>query len=203
MTSLTVSFSGTSSVLRADFFPEITLNPNYNYCCALLDFSTYHSIPNISEEKGNNVCTFKRRIKQKDKDSEGKDVFEEKLYSIALPTGAYEVEDILKYIKAKLEKEKIKLTYEISVATSKVQISFDTEIEWVEGTVLNVLGFKKPGEVYKKNWVYHSDRIVKITDIDLIRIECDIVSQTYINGRLCHTIHQFSSCKVEPGHKFI
>lgn len=35
--SLTVTFSGTSSVLQVDFLPEIILNEDCDYSCALLD----------------------------------------------------------------------------------------------------------------------------------------------------------------------
>lgn len=35
--SFTVAFSGTSSVLRSDFLPEILLDEQYDYSCALLD----------------------------------------------------------------------------------------------------------------------------------------------------------------------
>lgn len=36
--SLTVAFSGTSPVLQAHFFPEIDLDADSSYSCALLDF---------------------------------------------------------------------------------------------------------------------------------------------------------------------
>lgn len=193
MSSFTVAFTGKSSVLRADFFPEIILDPNANYSCALLDFTTYNSIANIIEGKNNE---FKYRYKNKN-------VYEEK--TISLPTSMYEVEDILKYLKSEFNTSKISLTYDISEASSTVQISFDPEIEWTDGTVLNVIGFSKVDDsrIFKKGWKYRSDHIAKITDIDVIRIECDIVSGSYINGKHCHTIHQFSNCKVPPGYKFI
>lgn len=41
--SLIVAFSGTSTVLRAHFFPEIMLDADSNYCCALLDLIIYDS----------------------------------------------------------------------------------------------------------------------------------------------------------------
>lgn len=41
--SLTVSFSGSSSVLRADFLPEIILDEQYDYFCALLDLIVVNS----------------------------------------------------------------------------------------------------------------------------------------------------------------
>lgn len=193
MTSFTVAFTGKSSVLQADFFPEITLDPNANYSCALLDFSTYNSIANIIQDKNNE---FKYISKGSPKDEEK---------TIKLPTSMYEVEDILKYLKSELIASKISLTYDISEASSTVQISFDTDITWTGGTILNVIGFKIEGEskLFKKGWKYRSEHIVKITDIDVIRIECDIVSGSYINGSHCHTIHQFSNCKVPPGYKFI
>lgn len=44
MTSLrTIAFSGTSSVLQANFFPEITIDSDSNYSCALLDLIIYDS----------------------------------------------------------------------------------------------------------------------------------------------------------------
>lgn len=200
MASLTVSFTGKSSVLRADFFPEISLDPYADYCCALLDFTTYNSIPNIIEGK-NNEFKFK---KEKTKAGGGKNAeYEEK--TIELPTSMYEIEDILKYLRSELNAMKVSLTYDISEASSTVQISFDPEIIWLGGTLLNVIGFKNDNNsrTFKSKWKYRSDHIAKITDIDVIRIECDIISGSYINGKLCHTIHQFSNCKVAPGYKFI
>lgn len=205
MTSYTFAFTGTSSVLRSNFFPEIKLDPNSDYCCGLLDFTSYNSIPNIIEKK-NNEFTFEYKVEERKKDIKGKETINHvvKKKTISLPTGAYEVLDILNYLKAELASEKINLTYEVSVASSKVKIIFGTTITWTAGSVLNVIGFHRADSLtFNKNWVYWSSSIVKITDIDVIRIECDIVSGSYINGRHCHTIHQFSHCKVNPGFKFI
>lgn len=192
MTSFTVAFTGSSSVLQADFFPEIMLEADANYYCALLDFTSYNSIPNITEGRNNEllyICT----------EAEGGK-------SIALPTGAYEVEDILRYLKMAFAEDNISLEYEISAATSKVQISFDRAIERQGGTVLDVIGFRNNSErsrVFERHQKYRSEQIVRITNIDIIRIECDIASGAYVNGKACHTIHQFSHCKVGTGHKFI
>lgn len=193
MTSFTVAFTGRSSVLQANFFPEIVLDANANYSCALLDFSTYNSIANIIEGK-NNEFKFKNNVNNDE-------------ISIALPTSMYEVEDILKYLKSELIAHNISLRYDISEASSTVQISFDTDITWTGGNILNVIGFSGGDnsnfKTFEKGEQYRSDHIVKISDIDVIRIECDIVSGSYINGKHCHTIHQFSNCKVPPGYKFI
>lgn len=107
MTSLTVTFTGTSSVLQADFFPEISLDPNGSYCCALLDFSTYNSIPNIIQGKNNEFKYRKNSVANKER-------------IIQLPTSMYEVEDILNYLKAELHADRISLTYNISEGSSTV-----------------------------------------------------------------------------------
>lgn len=207
MTSFTVSFTGTTSVLRASFFPEIVLDPSADYCCALLDFTSYNSIPNIIERK-NNEFTCKYKLKENKKDKNGKnqmvDVIKEK--TVALSMGAYEVEDILKYLKSELAAPKVSLIYEISEVSSTVQIAFDPKIEWIGGTLFNVIGFQNSStqdRTFLSKTFYRSDHIAKITTIDVIRIECDIASGSYINGKHCHTIHQFSHCKVKPGYKFI
>lgn len=193
MASFTVVFTGNSSVLQADFFPEIVLDPNAQYSCALLDFSTYNSIANIVEGKNNEL---KYKIKS---------LPESEIKTIKLPTSMYEVDDILKYLKSEFRTGNVSLTYDISEASSTVQITFDNDVIWLDGSILNVIGFENENSsrLFKKNWKYRSTHIAKITDIDVIRIECDIISDSYINGKHCHTLHQFSNCKVPPGYKFI
>lgn len=204
MSSFTVSFTGTSSVLRADFFPEISLDLNANYCCALLDFTSYNSIPNITEGKNNEFVFNYVATERKWNKSTGKyDMIDKsKAATISFPSGAYDVEDILKYLKWELSAHGISLSYEINAGTSSVGLEFDTTVDWRGGTVLNVIGFQNT-QTFESKKKYRSEHIVKITNIDIIRIECDIVSGSYINGQQSHTIHQFSSCKVDPGYKFI
>lgn len=206
MTSFTVAFSGHTSTLYADFFPEIILDSYSKYCCGLLDFTSYNSIPNISDKKQNNTFHLKKKIESSNNGAV--ETTSEVDETITFPTGAYEIKDIVKYLKEQLASHNVNLEYEISVATSRVQIIFDVDIEWISGSVLNIIGFQQQQEqqlphIFKAKTSYWSTDIVKITDIDIIRIECDIVSGSYINGKECHTIHQFSHCKTAPGFKFI
>lgn len=131
----------------------------------------------------------------------------EMVNTISLPTSMYEIEDILKYLKLELRRIRVSFNYEINQASATVQIQFGEEIIWTGGTLLNVIGFKfddgKNTHTFKKNYFCNSNHIAKITNIDVIRIECDIIHDAYINGKSCHTIHQFSHCKVPPGYKFI
>lgn len=186
-----MSFSGASSVLRADFLPEIALDPNENYSCALLDFTTYNSIPNIT--KGiNSKFEFKYTPK-------GKSSAEKK--TIHFDTGAYEVNSILNYLKTQLANIHITLTFEVNAATSKVKIIFDAKIQCIDHSVLKLLGFTDKQKTFEANTPYWNKNIVKITNIDVIRIDCDLVSNSYINGKSCHTIHEFTHLKVETGYK--
>lgn len=43
-------------------------------------------------------------------------------------------------------------------------------------------------------FIYGNEKLLeKITKLNIIRIECDIISESYINGVQSHTIHQFST----------
>jgi len=49
--SITLTLTGNTSVLVADYFPPIELDQNYQ--CALISLDTYNSIPNV--DVGNNL----------------------------------------------------------------------------------------------------------------------------------------------------
>lgn len=192
MTSFTVTFTGNTSVLRADFLPEIVLDENSNYSCALLDFTSYNSIPNITRGE-NNKFHFKYT------ESKDKKVHEKE---ITFDTGSYECEDILQYLKTQLAAVRISLFYELNAATSRIKLLFNTKIECINDSVLNLIGFsKKPNRIFEANKAQWSDQTIKITNIDIVRVECDIIQGSYINGRNCHTLFTFNPHNVLPGHK--
>lgn len=202
MGSFTVNLIGTSSTLRCDFFPEITLDPETEYSCGLLEFSSYNTIPNIIEGKNNNFA-FRYR-------NESANALEEK--TISLPTGAYEIEDIIGYLRGALQPFGISVTHQVNLPTSQVALRFEPEIEWIGGGLLNILGFYIGSEdtfvsattyKFQSGQSHWSDHSVKIANVNIIRIECDLVSSSYINGENSHTLYQFSYGKTEPGHKFI
>lgn len=76
MTS-TITLSGNSSILSAEFFPPIELSKDTDYVCGLVDFQTYNSIPNVDET--NNL-------------------FHINDVTITIPLGSYEIKDIFEYI---------------------------------------------------------------------------------------------------------
>lgn len=191
MSSFTVSLSGNTSELTATFFPEIVLDERFNYSCGLLDFSTYHSIPNITA--GANKITYKpRNVNQSG--------------LIEIPEGCYEVEDIL--LCMQLEFQRIEETFDfiINKNTLKTWIRCTREIigccELNKKSLIEVLGFERDQLIEADKWI-ESKNVVKISDINVIRVECNIVTGSYVDGRLSHSIYEFPCGKVDIGYKLV
>lgn len=180
--ALTITLSGNSSILTADYFPSIELNKNFDYVCGLVDFQTYNSIPNIDES--NNYFL----------------IGEE---AIKFPTGAYEIHHINKYICDTLRESGREYNFTLSVNNNTLQceISANEAIYFnVKNTIGDLLGFSK--RMLKANIKHKSDERVNINKVNAIRIECNIISGSYVNNKPVHTIHEFAPT-VPPGYKII
>lgn len=177
--SITLTLSGNSSDLLASYFPPIELNGEYE--CALIDFHSYNSIPNV--DNYNNLFHIGNEI-------------------INIPIGSYELKDIVDYIKDEYENynsgEKIFIeannnTMQVRVHSSDDPIYFDKD-----NSIGELFGFNK--KVLKANEIHLSDLPVNIFKVNLLRIECNIVVNTYINNVHAHTLHEFA-INVPPGYK--
>lgn len=180
--ALTITLNGNNAVLTADYFPPIELQKQYDYVCGLVDFQTYNSIPNIDERSnlfhiGDEVITF--------------------------PTGSYEVNDIYKHIYQTLLERKKEYNFALFVNknTLKCVIAANVPIYLSsERSIGSLLGFSK--RKLMPNVKHLSDIKVNINKVNVIRIECNIVSGAYVNNKSVHTIHEFSPT-VEPGYKIV
>lgn len=192
MSSFTVSLTGNSSELAATFFPELVLDDKYEYSCGLLDFTTYHSIPNITH-KNNKFYYDNGNAEKMD------------FGIIELPIGCYEAEDALNYIKSALKEKLISFEYKINKNTLKTTINCSAKIVFgFMESILEVFGFKgEYGKQIQANVEAESDDVIKISKLSVIRVECNIVTGAYVNGRLCHSIYEFPSNKVDVGYKII
>lgn len=190
MSSFTISLTGTTSELSASFFPEIILDERFEYSCGLLDFTTYQSIPNITYS--NNKFYIGRS------EEEGVDFIE-------VPIGCYEVDDVLAYIKSKLSEIRVSFDYKVNKNTLKTTVKCSACILFgFKESILEVFGFKgKFGESIPPNREYESQDVIKISRLNVIRIECNIVSGAYVNGKLGHSIYEFASNKVDIGYKIV
>lgn len=177
--SRTLSLCGNSSILTIDYFPPIDLNGEYE--CGLVDFITYNSIPNIDET--NNLLHFG-----------------EKVYT--LPTGSYELNDISDFMESALLSEKQTDQYLSIIGnnnTLSTEITGSKIIDFSkERSIGSLLGFKK--RILDPDVTHYSDNIVNISKVDIIRLECNIISGSYFNDKPTHTIYEFSP-DVDPGYK--
>lgn len=179
MASVTLTLGGRDSTLSATYFPPIELNPKYEYECGLIDFQSFHSIPNID-------------------DSANKVYIGDKI--IVIPTGTYEIEALCAFIKKNLPS-----TEEFSLLANKntlhCEISSSLKIDFTqENTIASLLGFSSC--ILEANKFHTSSKPADVFKVNIVRIECDLISGSYFNCKSTHTLHEFFPL-VAPGYKIV
>lgn len=200
MSSNTFTLTGNSSRLSCNIFPEVVLDEKYDYSCALLEFTAYHSIPNITE--ANNRVQFywesDRKPAEGPKDGQ--------LTHFDIPPGSYEAHEILDFIKNYFKKHSHSFDYIVNKNTFKTTIECSTALYTGAKNSNNILrhifGFKEE-KLFELNTRTTSNDIIKIANQDVVRVGCNIVSGSYVNGERSHSIYEFATNKVEVGYKII
>lgn len=124
-----------------------------------------------------------------------------KMTFIELPTGAYELDQITKYLYKHLKEHNIELKLTANKNTHKCEMWCSEDVDFsVSNSIGSLLGFKP--KRYEAGMIHESETVAQIFHVNIIRIECDIIHGSYINNRPAHTIHEFS-LKVPPGYKII
>lgn len=177
--SITLTLSGKSSELTANYFPPIELEGDYE--CALIDFHSYNSIPNV--DNYNNLFHIGNKI-------------------IEVPIGSYELKDIVDYIKDEYESKNLGNNIFIEANNNTMQVKVLTSDDPIYFNIPNSIGklFGFNERVLSPNEEHLSDLPVNIFKVNLLRIECNIVVNTYINNSHAHTLHEFP-INVPPGYK--
>lgn len=200
--SFTLTLSGTSSLLEAQYFPPIELSSEKNYVLGLVELLTFNSIPNIDDGCNkfyiNHIDTVEGGLHKQQRDSPFLAI-EEK--TITIPTGSYEIEDIECYLKKALQPDDIT----ISLKANNNELSSELMCNHVvnfrpKDSIGRLLGFKP--KLYKPDVVNKSELPVSILKVNAIRVECNITTGAYINGDLVHTVHEFFP-SIPPGYKII
>lgn len=178
----TFTFSGRDSVLTSDIYPPIELDDNSQYVLGFINFESYNAIPNIDEKN----CNF---------------YFDNSI--IKIPTGAYGVRDISKYLRKQVEQlnKQNMLIIKANKNTLKCEIKATKNIDFNRSdTFGDILGFKK--QIMAANTLYTSEHPVNIFKVNAICIECDLVGGSFKNNEQVHIIHQFFP-NAEPGEKIV
>lgn len=191
--SITVSLTGTTSVLSQDFYPPIELESKLDYCIGLIGFHTFNAIPNI--EKDVNDKFYFNEVTDPTKN-----------WVIIIPEGAYEISDIEEYLREQLksrvpantpQEEVLSLKPNINTLKTEIysghfNIYFDQEHSFAR-----LLGFSK-NSFLAAGTKYKSDQEVDIIKVTSIGIECNIATGSYRNNTLSHVLYDFAP-DVDPG----
>lgn len=175
--SFAVSITGNKSIINTNYSPSLQLEGTFE--CALLYLSTFNSLPNI--DCRNNKFYYGE-----------KDV-------ILLPEGTYELQDISDYLKSKISGAALKLYCNNNTLKTYIFCTKDIHFE-KDDSLGKLLGFDK--NTLEAGILHESQLPVNILSTTVIRVECDIVSGSYINGISSHIIHEFA-LNVPPGYRII
>lgn len=188
MSSYTVSISNDSTSLRCQLFPPLHLNQDKLWEAALLDFATYNSIPNISEEVNSKLHYMKS--------------FNESYHEVVeLKTGAYEITDINRELQRLLGKSVIELKANNNNLRSEIKCKYFLDFSQ-PGSIGELLGFPRTSSLLEPNIVHESPSTVNINKINAINITCNIVQGSYKDGSNGHILHTFYP-SVPPGFRIV
>ena len=105
------------------------------------------------------------------------------------------------YLKEVLAKHDISLSLKANNATLKCEIICSHEIDFQrEDSINQLLGFQNKKLEANKHHV--SDQSIKILKVNSLRIDCNIIDGSYVNGQKVYAIHEFFPA-VAPGYKII
>ena len=192
--SLTITLTGRSSILQSSFLPPIDLTDGM-YSIGLLSFDTYNSIPNIMKNVNDRFYFSDPKQKQ--------------MRSIQIPEGSYNINALSEYLQENMKHidEKAEIEIRGNPSTLKAEIRSNQDIFFNSKSFPNgigeLLGFNKPDTKIDASKRYTtSNDIVQIQSVNVISIECNIASGSYVNGKHLHVIHSFFPA-VEAGYKIV
>lgn len=179
--------SNTTSVLSFNFNPPIYLEDDVDYEIGLINFDSFYSIPNI-DEYNNTLLWY---------DGEGLE------HKLVIPTGSYEITDLINIIQKQIsiEDDDAILRISFDMNTAKIILRTNRKISFdVANSLGPVIGFNNM--IVDAENTITGESPVQILKVNAICIDCNIASGSFLNGTPVHIIHQFFPA-VSPGYKII
>lgn len=106
-----------------------------------------------------------------------------------VPVGSYEMDEIIEVLSNKLDS--VHISYDKNTARTTIKMEDEhTTVDFTQpNSMRNVLGF---GSVELQPDQKHvGEYPINITPINVIRIECSLVTGSFINEKSTHTLHEF------------
>ena len=176
------------------FSPSISLSDDKSYEIALMNITSYNSIPNIDTK--NNLFRYSH-----DSGTTWTDII--------FPTGSYELANINDYIIAKMKannhydtantKENISLKPNINTLRCLLTLATNYQVDFTPANSLaNMLGFNH--HIYTAS--IESPKKVDIMTTSSVLVHCNNITGSYLNGSKEPVLYSFS-LNVSPGYKFV
>ena len=198
--SYTFALNGNKPYLQGNFSPPIELGKG-DWEIALISLNTYNSFPNLKET----IVTY----------------HEEGGINIAISQGCYDIADLEAFLNESILQARLNRKVKDNILPrarkpsehpligdkfirlhtnkntlftelfSRADVTFSTELS-------ELLGFSKTK--FEANITHFSERTANISNLDVVRIECGIVTGSYVNNYLSHSLFEFG-INVPPGYK--
>jgi len=179
----TITLNGNSSELSCDIFPPLEVDKTSHMC--LLSLQTNNSIPNI--EPGCNIIGFENSYGETSE--------------VVIPTGSYELSALESVIKQYLPDFVSFFQIKANSNTLKCFMRCSHIIDFTNSSsISSLLGFKN--EKYFADTVHVSENLVNILKINCIKVECNLITGSFCDGKPSQIIHEFFP-SAPPGYKII
>lgn len=190
MSSITLTLTGDSSHLHAEYFPAIDLGDG-DYVCGLVDFETFNTIPNVDESNNRFYYGYEDSDlylkyytdENADDDSELTQIIPLEsrksqetdgklpLNFIQIPTGSYEVKHLKKYLQTSLALRGVAFDLKANKNTLQCEIFCNQPINFsLPNTIGPLLGFQK-NEILKEKTIHVSSSPAHILKVNVIRVQ--------------------------------
>src|SRR5271163_1191837 len=191
----TIKHTDTKSDFTFNLLPPIHLKQDTQYEAALLSINLYNSIPNITDENNkfkysaDNGKTWK--IITLNGGSYEIQAMNDEIQRAMITNGDYDIDNKEFYITLSADIAELKSM--INITNRSYIVDFN-----IENSIGSTLGFQP---VILHIGYNKSQEIVDITKINLVLVNVDIISGSYVSGHQSPCIYSFDPYKVPPGYK--